>query len=438
MRFNGNGNNHRWDWRLVPQLLAAGGRSLGEHWMLATFSLVAAFALWFVIQDVENPLVTGFVPPESDAPAIIVQPLNVPSGYVVATPDPVRVKVEARKEDLPNLSATDFQATIDLKDEPLGTPTPVRVDVQSKRSGVRVTGVTPSTVTVTIVKAEVKSMNVNIHRIGSLPPNYTEAPSTPPVVDPSTVTVSGLPNLVDSVSTVDLDVEMSQVRSNSQIEGALVARTANGTPVTVSLSATRAKVSFSIVQQFEQRTASPSPNITGQPAPGYHITAILVDPPTVTITGQPDDVNRANVALERLDISGATTDVNAIRKVTVPQNISIDHQTVNVTVQIKPITCGIDGASATPCGATTFVVAPTIGTPPGGLVLDPSTHLSVQVSVYGPLDLLDTLKVSDVKASVSLSGGKEGIASYPVTVSVPANLTAVQPDPVTITLVVSP
>jgi len=437
MRPNGNGSNHRWDWRTIPQLLTASGRSLGQHWMLATFSLVAAFALWFVIQDVENPRVTGFVPPESDAPAIVVQPLNVPGGYVVATPDPVRVKVEARKEDLPDLSPSDFEATIDLKDEPLAAPVAVRVDVRSKRSGVRVTSVTPSTVTVTIVKAKVKPMNVNVHRIGSPPPNYVEGTS-PPVVDPPTVTVSGLPNLVDSVSTVDLDVDMSQVRSNSPIEGALVARTANGTPVTVSLSATRAKVSFSIIQQFEQRTASPAPNITGQPAPGYHITAILVDPPTVTIAGQPDAVNKAIVGIDRLDISGATTDVNAIRKVTLPQNISVDHQTVNVTVTIKPIECGIEGAAASACGAQTFVVGPAIGAPPSGLALDQSTHLSVQVTVYGPLDLLNTLKVSDVKASVSLSGGKEGIATYPVTVSVPANLTAVQPDPVTITLVVAP
>lgn len=438
MRANGNGHDRRWDWRTIPQLLVAGGRGVGEHWMLATFSLVAAFALWFVIQDVENPRVTGFVPPEADAPAIVVQPLNVPNGYVVAAPDAVRVRVEARKEDLPDLSPSDFEATVDLKDEPSGAPVSVRIDVHSKRSGVRVIGVTPSTATVTIVKAEVKPMNVNVHRIGSLPPNFAEG-ATLPVVDPSTVTVSGLPNLVDSVSTVDLDVDMSQVRSTSPIEGALVARTANGTPVTVTLSATRAKVSFAITQQFEQRTLSPSPNITGQPAPGYRILGVLIDPPTVTITGLPADVDRTgSVGLERLDITGATTNVNAIRKVITQPNISVDHQTVNVTVEIKPIECGIDGTTAAPCGATTFVVAPTIGTPPSGLALATSQKEAVQVSVYGPLDQISALKVSDVKATVSLSNGKAGTASYPVTVSVPAGLTAVPPDAVTITLVASP
>lgn len=435
MRFNGGNGGRRWDLRAVPQLVLAGGRGLGQHWMLATFSLVAAFALWFVIQDVENPRVTGFVPPEADAPAITVQPLNVPTGYVVAAPDPVRVRVEARKEVLPDLSPGDFEATIDVKDERLGSPVSVRVDVRSNRSGVRVMGVTPPNVTVTIVKAAVKTMNVNVRQLGSLPPNFAEGKS-PPVVDPSTVTVSGLPNLVESVNTVDLDVDMSQVRSSSPIEGALVARTANGTPVTVNLSATRAKVTFAITQQFEQRTLSPTPNITGQPAPGYRITSVLIDPPTVTITGLPDDIDKTNsVGLERLDISGATTNVNAIRKVITQQNISVDHQTVNVTVDIKPIECGIDGTTAAPCGAVTFVVGPQIGTPPSGLALASSTRVSVQVAVYGPLDQLNSLKVSDIKASVSLSGAKEGTASYPVTVSVPAGLTVVQPDPVSITLV---
>jgi YbbR domain-containing protein len=69
------------------------------------------------------------------------------------------------------------------------------------------------------------------------------------------------------------------------------------------------------------------------------------------------------------------------------------------------------------------------------LALASSTRVSVQVAVYGPLDQLNSLKVSDIKASVSLSGAKEGTASYPVTVSVPAGLTVVQPDPVSITLV---
>jgi YbbR domain-containing protein len=195
-------------------------------------------------------------------------------------------------------------------------------------------------------------------------------------------------------------------------------------------------VTFAITQQFAQQTFSPVPNVTGQPAPGYRITSVLIDPPTLTITGLPDDIDKTkSVGLERLDISGATTNVNAIRKVITQQNISVDHQTVNVTVDIKPIECGIDGTTAAPCGAVTFVVGPQIGTPPSGLALASSTRVSVQVAVYGPLDQLNSLKVSDIKASVSLSGAKEGTASYPVTVSVPAGLTVVQPDPVSITLV---
>jgi hypothetical protein len=30
-----------------------------DHWALALFSLAAAFSIWFVIQDVENPRVTA-------------------------------------------------------------------------------------------------------------------------------------------------------------------------------------------------------------------------------------------------------------------------------------------------------------------------------------------------------------------------------------------
>lgn len=437
MNIDRNGHGSPWNWRTIWRLLVAGGNSFGQHWLLATFSLVAAFALWFVIQDVENPRVAGYIPAESDAPAIVVEPLNVPGGYVVAQPSPVRVRVEARKEDLGNLVPSDFTATIDLKDEPVGQTVFVRVNVTSKRNGVRVTDVTPSSVAVTIVQAAVKSMTVNVHRLGQLSPNYLESGS--PVVEPAKVEVSGLPNLVGSVDTVDLDVDMSTVTSSNPIEGNLVARTATGTTVTVSLSAARAKVSFSIAQQFEQRTLGPKPNITGQPASGYHITDVLVDPPTVTISGLPKDIDTIqDLALERLDITGATTNVNAIRKVVLQPNISVDHQTVSITVEVKPIECGLDDAAGGPCSAATFVVSPQISAAPTGLALAPVPQLTVPIQVYGPLDKLSALRLADVKATISLAGGKQGIGTFPVSVSVPAGLTAAPPDPLTLTLVVTP
>ena len=51
---NGNGNG-RGGWTRAASEIARGSfLSFYQHWAMALFSLVAAFAIWFVI-DVENP-----------------------------------------------------------------------------------------------------------------------------------------------------------------------------------------------------------------------------------------------------------------------------------------------------------------------------------------------------------------------------------------------
>lgn len=435
----------RRSWRSVGHAAAFGWNAtramtgnVTGHWALALFSLVAAFGVWFAIQDIENPRVEGLVPLGDTEQGVRVEALNVPDGYIVVDPQPVRVRVQARQADLPQLRAGDFKATIDVEHILTEAPASVVVKVETRRSGVTVLGVEPTSVDITLVQAVSKEFQVQINLTGRLPDGYVETDE--PSVDPPFVVVTGRAELVDTVASVEVDVSLSGARdSTTVVPGDLVARTESGNPVAVSLSQPGAKVTFKIDQTFSQRTMPLTPSIIGFPAPGYIVTNISVDPPVVVVTGVKGVIDSLQqITLEQVDVTAATKNIIQTRQVQRPPNVAADRQTVLVRVEIRAIDCtgGVTPASA-PCGSATFYVAPTFGSPPIGLAIDPAPY-SVQVHVSGPIAQLAALKPTDFKAAVALVGGALGTLSYPAVVTGPTGVKVDSVDPLAVTLKASP
>ncbi len=407
--------------RLVLDLGRKGVSNVHSHWALAAFSFVAAFGVWFALQDVENPRVTGVAPVGENDPLVRVEAVNVPDGYLVVDLQSIQVRVEARERDLPQLRAGDFKATVNVSNIDPGSTVSRPVQVESRRDGVSVVGAIPASVQVTLKKAEVREVPVQINRTGVLPAGYEETDS--PSVDPPFVEIRGLPELVASVKSVDVDVNLSGARDATVVlEGDLVARTQAGTgnAVAVALSQSRAKVTFRIKQTLAQRTVALSPSIVGSPAAGYLVANVSIEPPVVVVTGVKAFVDSLQqLTIEKLDVTGATRNITQTRQIERPSNVSTERQTVVVRVEIRPIDCG-GSQPATPCGWASVALAPLFEFPLG-LTAEPGVYI-VQVRVSGPLATLATLKPSDFKATVSLIGGSAGTGLYPVTVVPPAGV----------------
>lgn len=404
---------------LTWQVCQATAATFYRSRILAGVSLLAAFAIWFVIEDVENPRREGTVP--VSGAGIGIEIVNRAEGFIVDDLPEVRVRVEAREADLPNLLPGDFRATVDVKGHTSDQPESRVVRVESRREGVKVLWVEPATVEVRMIRAASKEVPVEVRQTGELPAGYRLADS--PVIDPAFVTISGRPELVDSVHSVQLDVDLSGVRSETfEHEGALVARAASGNEQTVDLSATRAKATFKIAQVFTQRTLPVLPVVTGSPATGFRVSAVTWDPQVVTVTGPKAVIDSlpGYMTIEGLAIAGARTEVTATKNIEHPPNVSLDRQSVTIKVKVEAFEC--TGQAAGPCPALLMVVAPGFENVPAGLMLAPGTALSVQVRVSGLFAQLSTLKASDIKATVSLAGATAGAGTYPVTVSVPPGI----------------
>lgn len=416
--------------RVAFLLLRAGVTSLTQHWALASFSLVAAFAIWVVIQDVENPRVRG-VAPEPPAAAIPVRPVNVPSGFIVLESPTVRAEVEARQDVLPALRASDFEATVDVQGLQPGGTVSLPVRVTAKRAGVDVVRVVPDRVDITLIEAASKELPVEVNLTGGLPTGYVLA--EPPTVEPPFVTVTGHPNLVANVSKVQLDVNLSGVREPTYVvEGELVPRSDTGAVQQVLLSSTRARATFKIQQRFSQRALAVHPVLTGAPAAGYLVTNVTVDPPTVQVSGPVDIVQGlSQLTTEPVDLTNAASTLTRSVRIVAPSNVSLARETVMVQVQLGPVRCGGD---STPCAAATFLVAPSFTDVPNGTVVAPGV-LTVAVQAMGALSQLDDLTPASFTATVSLAGLSPGTHTLRPSVVAPSGIQVVSVGTVTVTLV---
>lgn len=418
--------------RVVVGIIRASLASLFHHRGMAAFSLVAAFGVWFVIQDVENPRIQKCFP-EDCTRVIPVEAINADQ-FIPTSTFTVGVRVEGREADLQKLSQADFNATVDVKGITPGVPQERQVKVTGK-DGIRILSVNPPTLPVSVEPVVERQFDVVVTRIGQLPAGFVEDDIK---IEPPQVTVRGLQADLATIASVNLDVNLSNQRDGTTVvDNELVAHSITGAPVDVSITPNRGKVTLSVRQDFVQRTLPVMPVLSGQPAPGYRITSISVEPSAIFVSGPADRMaTLTQLSTEALQITNATGEIRRLQNIDAPANLSLDRRTVTVIVQVKPIDCAA-GTTGAACGTYTIQVAPTAeGQPPGLLI---SGALRVTVQLTGPLTLLDTIQPGQITAKVSLAGAVAGTSSYPVTVTVPANLAsqgvkAEQPSPIQITL----
>ncbi len=418
--------------RTAGAITVAGLMSVVHHWMLALFSLVASFGVWFAVQDLDNPRVEGDAPRDGGIQVVAV---NVPQGYAVEDLTTVRVRVDARQSDLLTLRASDFKAEVDVDADAIqrGRLTQTRrVKVESRRGGVNVVQVVPPTIDVSVIAASTKDVPITLRRVNREPDGFRDSGTF--TVTPGAVTVSGRKDLVDRVSTVELEVNLANARDvDYVVEGDLVARASDGNVLQVAMSQTRARATLKIDQVFSPRLLALFPQITGAPAAGYIVTNISVDPPVVLATGEKPVIDslRGAMNLEKLDVTGARQSITVTRQIDRPPNVSTDRPSAVVRVEIQAIDCGTGLAAA--CQQATFFVAPIFESAPVGLRVEGLTY-TVQVHVSGPLERIAVLKPADFKATISLAGATAGAGIYVAKLTAPVGIRVDSVEPLALTL----
>ncbi|MXY79766.1 MAG: hypothetical protein F4Y94_08805 [Chloroflexi bacterium] len=389
---------------------------------LALFATAAGLALviWFVITDSENVTVTeplGF--------ALPVQAVNIPSDLAVASRvPPVVIEIAGREDDVGRATPDDFVATVDLTGLPPGAHE-IAVNIRSRDEDVTVRSVQPQSVVVILESVVSRQVPVAVEIENSPPLGFDVGE---PVTAESLVTVSGIPQLVRLVDTVVARIDIRGATVTVDATVSLQARTSTGAAVgQVQISPPSIEVEVPVEQAVFRRAVAVTPRIHGEPAPGFRVRSISVEPVTAVVVGTLADLEAAGSATtEPVEISDRRSDLRASAVVVPPSGLTLEQPglTVIVTVGLAPFT--VEAVFPVPVEVTGLG---------GGLSVSLAPR-RVAVRVRGPAPDIAELDASSFRVTVNAIGVQPGVHTEAVQVAFSGDLDIVSVAPREVTLVV--
>jgi YbbR domain-containing protein len=182
----------------------------------------------------------------------------------------------------------------------------------------------------------------------------------------------------------------------------LVAVDENGAVVSgITINPVQVTVTQHIVQQGGYRNLVVRVITVGQVASGYHLTNIFVNPPTVTVfSSNPALVSALPEYVETkpFDLTGLKNDVETQIGLVLPQGVElVGDQQVRLQIGISAIESSV--------ALTNVVVEPT------GLASNLQAQItpnSTDVIIGGALGTLESIKISDIRVLMDLTGKLPG------------------------------
>ncbi|MEA3376412.1 MAG: CdaR family protein [Chloroflexota bacterium] len=365
-----------------------GARWLISNLPLMVMALILAVLAWFVAVEQANPTVQ-----RRYAQSVPVQVAGLPEDLVVVGTFEERVHVTVRTTQSvwDSLRVEDFAAVADVSGLGAGTHE-VQVEVDLGKEPSRIIEVEPQVVTIELDAKASEVVRVRIDTEGRPAVGYVVRTQT---VEPREVTVTGPRSYVTQV--VDVYGSLSIQGAEADVEEALTVqpRDEQGNSVPhVALTPERVDVRLPIEPSGYHATLAVRAVLTGEVASGYRITDIAINPPTVTVFGNPDDLEALEqgfIETKPVVVEGADEDVVVRPGLSTPASVSlVPGEQVEVHVFIDAIQSSL-----------TITSTPEIqGLEPGyTATVSPDT---VQVILSGPLPKLEALTSNDVRVILDL------------------------------------
>ena len=307
---------------------------LRRNWPLRLGAILLATVLYTGLVLGQNVRTwTGSIP---------VDALRPPANATVISEIPPVTQVRYRAPlDVGVLSPNSFNASIDLSRVDAaagGPPVTVPVNLIALQQGVTIVDYEPREVQVQLDPVEERMVPVTV-TLGAVPAGVNVGP---PQVDPSSVTIRGGFSRVSAVSQIVARVSIDASALNVDRDVDLIAVDGNGNEVpSVQLDPERVHVRMAVARELANRTLPVVPLLTGQPAFGYHISSITVEPLVVTISGEAATVEQLESApTQPISVASRNSDLEATIGLDLPTGISVigtDQVRVVITIAQDPL-----------------------------------------------------------------------------------------------------
>lgn len=378
------------------------GRNLGS----LVLSLLLAFFFWAVATEAKDPT--------QDAPfgtLIPIETTGLDEGMVAYGMNGNRVRVELRAPQSvwKTLTSANLRAYIDLSNVTTGTVTvPIKVDVQV--APVQVLKITPPDVSLIVEHIAEKEITVTIRLEGT--PLFGFRAEDPEVV-PQTVRVRGPASWIDKVTQAQVTISVQGQQSDVRGDYQPVLLDQNEEPVAnVEPIPKAVTINVPISPLGYVRDLAVTIAWEGQPAPGYRISNVVIDPQLVKVYGRIERVREVAGYLltQPVSLDTLTQSLTTTVALQMPEGLSLispPRPFVTVSLTIEAIQTGL-----------TLAVTPTLR----GLSPDMNATPSVETVVLilsGPLTVMEQLQAEDVEVVLDLTNLMPGDYTIIPVVEVP-------------------
>ncbi|HXW00469.1 MAG TPA: CdaR family protein, partial [Anaerolineae bacterium] len=244
-------------------------------------SLFLAMLVWIAAVREQNP------PREDNYDQNLPIEIISPAAGLVTTdklPETVKLRLLAPESSWSTLTPSKFKAVIDLSQLPEGfNDVPVQVSVSDPQ--IKIIEQTPLDVSINLQVEQTISLPVNIRVMDQPPLGYV---NRSPTIDPPIVTITGPAALVSQVDEVVSEIFIRDAKETINRTNEVLARNRDDQLINgLKIVPAKIQIMLPIEQRFGYKDVSVSAVVEGQAAPGYWVSNISVNPPRLTIVGNP-------------------------------------------------------------------------------------------------------------------------------------------------------
>jgi len=365
-------------------------RTLISNLTTVVMAIILAIVIWAVAVRANDPVetLTFEIAVEVVGKAADAEVVNRP-------PDSALITIEGPSSALAQALPTGFQGFIDLNGINYGeNEVPIQVQGEStENEEIEIVSIFPETAVIRLDQIITRDIPLVLQVRGEVPRGHRLGTQR---LEPETVQVTGSADRVDALAEGRVTIFVDEAREDiSEMRRPTFYDNEGNVASTAGLTINPLEVE-TIVPIIELAGFAEKPISAlwvGEPAPGHRLLDVRVEPDSIQVTGSPDQLDTLFVQTEPIDITGLTESLTQQVALDLPDGITpVDIQPVFVTVEVAPI-------------QTSSVVQRTVEV----RALDEGLQATVEppevrVFMFGPLPVLESLALDDVRVTVDVLG----------------------------------
>lgn len=397
-------------------------KKLKNNFGLKLLAFLFAFMLWLIVVNIDDPVMTKTftnIPVTVEHSEILTEQNK--TYQIVDDTQNVSVVVSAKRRTLSKIKASDIVVTADIKEMYLNTQIPLEVTVNGYEGSCEATA-SPRNLQIQIEDNVSKTTYITPVASGQVRSGYVLGKLT---ADPETVTINGPKSLVEKISKVEAEVNVSGLSENTVLDSALVLYDENNNVIDQSrLANNLGNVGVSVSVTLYRTTTVPVKADTSEieVKEGYSISNVKLAPEEIEIAGPEDALAKVkSIDIPAEEFSGEAIDSRTDYTIDISKYLPEDIELAdsNASSVIITVTLEKDGTKnfELPVGSITVK---NLGE---NLRMSYNKTDNLEVHVKGSKEQLDTLNIEQIAIIDLAEYAKAGTYKVPVQFKLPDGCT---------------